>query len=107
MEKRLEALEKLKECVDLEGALDFINEERFNIIEKELKEKTWLESLIDSIFAEFEVELEDNSSADEDTGHVDYGVTFVFNNGTKISTSCSKEEYKHWMGDGSYGPEDL
>lgn len=37
MSKGLEALKELKECLELEGALDYINKERTNIIEKELK----------------------------------------------------------------------
>lgn len=37
MNKGLEALKDLKECIQLEGVLDCINEERVNVIEKELQ----------------------------------------------------------------------
>ena len=104
MNKVLEALERIK-------LKDFIfNDDSclkdIKIIEKELKEKTYAEDLVNLVFETFNVEMQDCSVQDL-AGRIDLGITFIFNNGKKISISCDKAQYKYWFGDGGYGREDL
>jgi len=94
MSKGLEALREIDKDTPFSQAFNPKFKERMAIIEKELKEKDYLDSFLDGIFNTFELSVSGDKF--EDGG---YSVKFDFGDGHSMTIYCkTKEEFNYWKG---------
>ena len=109
MNKGLEALKEL--INELLGHTALLTDDdvktKETIIEKELKERSYLCHLVDSLFDECEVGI----SAEYDEDLRKYDIEFQIDGKYKFHIYCDRKEYLFWRKlsgvDDQYGPEDL
>lgn len=108
MNDELEALERLHEFAwSNEEYKNDIDNTDYQIVERALKEKQYLDHFLDTIFDTYD-DVEIVGEYDEDLRK--YCVTIKFD-GSELHFYCDRDEFLYWREisgvDDQYGPEDL